>query len=109
MASTEALGKRWPWSTHGCSVEPARRNDVPAPPFHLREGDSTRLLASVPPLVKITFLELAPTRAATRSRAVSISARAARPSAWTDEALPVIWRARTSAAATSGRSGAVAL
>jgi hypothetical protein len=39
------------------------------------------LEASVPPLVKTTFFALAPTSRATFSRAISMAARAARPSA----------------------------
>jgi hypothetical protein len=44
-----------------------------------------RAFASVPPLVKITSGERAPTKAATPARASSTIARARRPSAWTEE------------------------
>ena len=72
-------------------------------------GVSTVFAASVPPLVKTTFLALAPTSAATSSRARSTALRAARPSACTEEALPGRASARDIAAATSGRTGVVAL
>ena len=49
----------------------------------------TQLLASLAPLVNTTSLGLAPTSAATCSRAVSIMARARRPSACTDDGLPI--------------------
>ena len=52
-----------------------------------RRGDSTVLFASVPPLVKTTSSAAAPTSAATWSRARSIAARAARPSAWTEDGI----------------------
>src|SRR5665213_4288654 len=65
-------------------------------------------LASLPPLVKITSAEAAPTSAATSSRAASTAWRAARPARWTDEALPHRNSASAIAAATSGSTGAVA-
>ena len=46
------------------------------------------MLASVPPEVNTTLRGSAPTSAATCSRASSISRRAARPSAWTEDGLP---------------------
>jgi len=66
------------------------------------------MLASVPPEVNTTSREVTPTRAATCSRAVSTSRRAARPAAWTDDGLPVTPTAAIMAACASGRSGAVA-
>jgi len=68
-----------------------------------------RLLASVPPLVNTTCAGRAPTSAATCSRAVSSSARAARPKPCTDDGFPTVASASVMAAATAGRTGAVAL
>jgi hypothetical protein len=50
----------------------------------------------------------APNAAATCARARSSTARAARPSAWTEEGFPAASMAATIAARASGRSGAVA-
>ena len=69
----------------------------------------TQLLASVAPLVNTTSLGLAPTSAATCSRAVSIMARARRPSACTDDGLPIASCAASIAARAAGRSGDDAL
>ena len=71
-------------------------------------GVSASMLASVAPLVKVTFLASAPLSTATFCRASSMTWRAARPSACTDEALPVSSRAAVMAAWASARSGAVA-
>ena len=68
-----------------------------------------RALDSVPPLVKVMEPGFTATRSATCARATSISDRAARPAACTDEGLPPISSARTTAAFASGRTGAVAL
>jgi hypothetical protein len=65
-------------------------------------------LASVPPEVKVTFFASAPTSAATCVRAFSITARAARPSACTDDAFPVAASAATMASRAASHSGAVA-
>ena len=81
----------------------------PPSPTRRSDGVSTVFAASVPPLVKTTFLALPPTSAATSSRARSTALRAARPSACTEEALPGRASARAIAAATSGRTGVVAL
>ncbi len=68
-----------------------------------------RALASEPPLVKVIEPSLTPTRPATSERAVSTTARAARPAACTEEGLPPMARARATASAASGRIGDVAL
>ena len=67
------------------------------------------LLASLPPDVNTTMGAMTPTAPATASRDSSSSLRAALPSAWTEEALPVRSKARSIAAFASGRSGLVAL
>ena len=74
----------------------------------LIEGVSASMLASVAPLVKMTFLASAPTKLATFSRASSTNRRAARPSACTDDAFPVSSSAATMTARASSRRGAVA-
>ena len=61
-------------STESCSMAETTRRRGALPLI-------ARLLASVPPPVKITWRGWAPTNAATRSRAASISWRAARPAA----------------------------
>ena len=73
------------------------------------QPSSARLLASVPPLVKITLRGAAPASPATSRRAPSIMARARRPSAWTEEALPMSAIASSAASRALGRNGAVAL
>ena len=60
------------------------------------------------PLVKTMSAPSAPSAAAIFARARSISAFAARPSAWTEEGLPTTSIAATIAAFASGRKGAVA-
>ena len=69
-----------------------------------------RLLASVPPLVKVSSSGRAPSRAATAARAASIRCRAAKPLVCREEGLPyssVI--SSTAAWAASGSTGVVAL
>ena len=66
------------------------------------------MLASVPPEVNTTLRGSAATSAATFSRASSIRRRAARPSAWTEDGLPELSSAASTAARACGRSGAVA-
>jgi hypothetical protein len=66
------------------------------------------MLASVPPEVNTTPRGSAPTSAATSSRACSIRRRAARPSTWMEDALPVVSSAASAAARASCRSGALA-
>ena len=68
--------------TDGCSIAETSSVSPSA-------GDSASMLASVPPEVNTTSRALAPTSAATCSRAVSTRRRAARPAAWTDDGLPV--------------------
>ena len=71
---------------------------------------SAALFASVPPEVKMISSPSTPRAAATRSRASSSSARAARPEAWTLEGLPPrSSSARMSSARASGLKGVVAL
>ena len=67
------------------------------------------LLASLPPLVKTTMGAITPMARATAARESSSSLRAARPSAWTEEALPETSIAASMAARAAGRSGEVAL
>ncbi|CVI61908.1 exported hypothetical protein [Agrobacterium salinitolerans str. Hayward 0363] len=74
----------------------------------LKSGVSTRLAASVAPLVKVTWAASAPASAATSRRAVSTAARAARPSRWTEDGLPASASADTRTSRTAGKSGAVA-
>ncbi len=71
-------------------------------------GVSASMLVSVAPLVKVTFLASQPTRLATCARAFSTKARAARPSACTEEAVAVTSSAVTIAARASSRKGALA-
>jgi hypothetical protein len=84
-----------------CSIADTSRRARPLPA-------RARLLASVPPLVKITPSGAAPTRAATAARASSTIRRPARPQRCTEEGLPQWLSAAVIAAAASGRSGAVA-
>ena len=58
--------------------------------------------------MKTTSPGAQPVAAATCARARSTIARAARPSAWTDDGLPSASIAAAIAARASGRSGAVA-
>ena len=69
-----------------------------------------RLLDSVPPEVKRISPSETARAWATRSRARSRAARAARPGPWTLEGLPgKLSRAAAKASRTSGRRGLVAL
>ena len=68
----------------------------------------TALLASVAPLVKTTSAGLAPTSAATFSRASSTMARTRLPSVCGEDGLPIASSAASTAARASGRSGAPA-
>jgi len=80
---------------------------APGSPSRARK---TVVLASLPPLVKITSRRDTPSSAASRARSSSRAARAAWPKAWGLEGLPgysASTRAIRSAAA--GRMGAVAL
>ena len=79
------------------------------PSQSISPGESSVALASLPEPVKTTFAALPPSSAATCSRAVSTAARAALPSAWTEDGLPGSVSASPIAAATSGRTGVVAL
>ena len=81
---------------------------MPATRIASQPAASTALLASVAPLVKTTSAGLAPTSAATCSRASSTRPRARRPSACGDDGLPTTSSAATMAARASRRSGAVA-
>ena len=81
---------------------------MPATRIASQPAASTALLPSVPPLVKTTSAGLAPTRAATCSRASSMMARARRPSACGEDGLPTTSSAAIIAARASRRSGAVA-
>ena len=71
-------------------------------------GVSASALASVPPDVKTTLRDSAPTAPATALRASSTKRRARRPSAWTEEGLPGRSQAAAIASRASGRSGVVA-
>ena len=69
-----------------------------------------RLSASVPPAVNTSSAGSASIKAATDERAASSSALACCPKVWMDEGLPNVSAIRrVTAAATSGRTGAVAL
>ena len=57
----------------------------------------------------MTQRELTPASLATSLLASSTMPRAARPSAWTEEGLPVVSIAASAASRASARSGAVAL
>jgi hypothetical protein len=103
--STAAPDARAVSSTLGCSTaETIRRREPAATALSIASP-----LASVPPLVKTTVEAGAATRAATSARACSITARAARPAAWTDDGLPTARSAAVMAAMASGRTWAVAL
>jgi hypothetical protein len=67
-----------------------------------------RFTASVPPPVKVTSTESAPTEAATRSRASSSMRLAFCPCVWIDAGLPTTASASAYAAMTSGGIGEVA-
>jgi hypothetical protein len=71
-------------------------------------GVNASEFASVPPDVKMTFRASAPTAPATAALASSTSRRDARPSACTEEGLPLRSQAAAIAARASGRSGVVA-
>ena len=72
-------------------------------------GLSAAFAASVPPDMNVTQRALTPASRATSLLASSTMRRAARPSAWTDEGLPVVSIAISAASRASGRNGAVAL
>ena len=110
MVRISSGAKPPPASTDGCSVAPTSSalSSTGLPPTR-QSGVSTVLLASVPPLVKVTSFASPPTKRATALRARSTRARAARPSACTDDALPTSPSAATMAARATGRRGAVAL
>ena len=78
------------------------------PEFRLSPGVSASEFASVPPDVKTTLRASAPTASAMTARASSTSLRDARPSAWTDDGLPLRSQAAAIASRASGRSGVVA-
>jgi len=77
--------------------------------LHRAAPSSARLLASVPPDVKIVSVARAPTSDATSRRALSTIARALRPAVWTDEGLPLARSASTMASNAAGLRGLVAL
>ena len=94
-------------STEACSTALVTS---PAPgPAAASAPRSARLFASVAPLVKTISAGTPPTRLATSARAVSSPARARAPSRCALEGLAGGPRKSSSAAWTSGRSGAVAL
>ena len=67
---------------------------------------TARLMASVPPLVKMMLRASAPMLRASRSWASSSQRRACRPGAWGDEGLPPSpSRMGSISASTSGRRG----
>jgi hypothetical protein len=80
---------------------------APSPPPN--SGLSAAFAASVPPETNVTQRDATPASRATSLRASSTIRRAARPSAWTEEGLPVVSIAASAASRASGRSGAVAL
>ncbi len=90
----DPAANRPPHRTDGCSIAEtnSRSRCSLRPPISI-VGVSASMLASVAPLVNVTFLASAPTDPATRLRASSTRRRAARPSACTDDALPVRPRA----------------
>jgi hypothetical protein len=92
--------------TDSCSIAEATSTAFSTARIAPRSASPT---ASVPPLANAMSSLHAPTTPATTSRAASTKPRARRPSAWTDEGLPVCSSACAIAAFASGRSGAVAL
>ena len=93
--------------TQGCSV--ALISSVSTrPAASPNDGLRRSLAASVAPDVKTTARASAPSRAAISARARSMIARAARPSSWTDEALPHWANASAMASRAAGRKGAEA-
>ena len=72
------------------------------PEFRLSPGVSASEFASVPPDVKTTLRASAPTAPAMTARASSTSLRDARPSAWTDDGLPMRSQAAAIAVARFG-------
>ena len=108
---TLVCSKRPPSSTEGCSMLEIKQapSIAPGSPRPQLAGASAVMLASLPPLVKITRSAAAPANAATSRRAASIIAWARRPSACTDEGLPALSSARSTPARTSGDIGALAL
>lgn len=96
-------------STDGCSM--AEVTKCRPRPFKARAVPNTaRLLASVPPAVKMISDGRQTQSLATRSRNSSSEARAWRPTAWVLEGLPKIspWKG-SMAARTAGSKGVVAL
>ena len=90
-APTSAAGNRWPVSTQACSpAETMSRSSGLALRPPPNSGLSAAFAASVPPDVKVTQRALTPASRATSLLASSTMRRAARPSAWTDEGLPVV-------------------
>ena len=86
-----------------------RRHHQPlAAPAALTPGDSASALASVPPAVNTTLRGLGPDQGRNLCTRRSISWRAARPSAWTDDGFPTGPAPRPWRRAPRGRSGAVA-
>ena len=109
MSSIASRGKRPPARTEACSIaEINKRSRGRFSSIVSIGGDSASILASVPLEVKITSAGRAATSCATSSRARSIMCRAARPSACTEEGLPVSAKASRKARSASGRNGAVA-
>ena len=72
-------------------------------------GVSAVTAASVAPEVKITWSGPAPASAATSPRAASIAARAWRPSAWTEDGLPVCATTLSMACRAAPKRGVLAL
>ena len=105
MNSTRLDANRPPLRILGCSIADASNQSQP---FSPGAGASASIFASVPPEVKTTQPGSTPTNCATSDRARSIQRRAARPSAWTEDAFPPDLNAASNARRASGRKGAVA-
>jgi len=105
VGTTTPPASRTGASTAGCSTA----EQTGRPPVARTTPSTARLSASVPPLVNTTSPAVAPTRAATQSRASSTARRAARATAWAPDGLPG-WSASqgTMASTTSGRAGVLA-
>ena len=105
-----AAGNRCPDKTQTCSPAPTiSRSSGAAPRPAPKNGLSAEFAASVPPETKVTQRELTPAKRATSLLASSTIRRAARPSACTEDGLPVVSIAASAASRASGRNGAVAL
>ncbi len=74
-----------------------------------QSGVSSVVAASVAPEVNTTCSGAPLTSAATARREASTMRRAARPSAWTEEALAAMSKAASIASRAAGSSGALAL